>query len=132
MQTQTHKDEFKNEPFTDFSVEENRAAFEAAIAKVESELGVECPVVIGGEKIKFESTFESRNPANRNEVIGTIADADSDAENLVERALDTATAKFEEWRKTTPQERADYLFRAADIIRERKIVIITGHVYGKR
>lgn len=120
MQTKRHLDEFKNEPFTDFSVPENKAAIESAIAQVRTELGISVPVVINGEKIETSAKFDSINPANKSEVIGTVSDADSDAESLVEKALDTATAKFEEWRKTTPEERADYLFRAADIIREKK------------
>ena len=48
MQTQRVLDEFKNEPFTDFSKPENAEAMKAAIAKVRSELGREYPVVING------------------------------------------------------------------------------------
>ena len=51
MQTQRTQDEFRNEPFTDFSVAENAAAMKAAIEKVRSELGRDYPIVIGGEKI---------------------------------------------------------------------------------
>src|SRR4051812_27692705 len=43
--------EFKNEPFTDFNKPENKAAMEAALQKVQAELGREYPLVIGGERI---------------------------------------------------------------------------------
>ena len=62
--------EFRNEPFTDFSKEENAAAMRAAIEKVRGELGREYPLVIGGERIKTESKFESISPANNTETVG--------------------------------------------------------------
>ena len=49
MQTQRVLDEFKNEPFTDYSKPENAEAMRAAIEKVRGELGREYPVVINGE-----------------------------------------------------------------------------------
>jgi 1-pyrroline-5-carboxylate dehydrogenase len=55
MQTQRVLDEFKNEPFTDYSKPENAAAMKAALEKVRSELGREYPVVINGEKITLDS-----------------------------------------------------------------------------
>ena len=39
MQTQRTLDEFRNEPFTDFSVEENKQAMEEALAKVTRRIG---------------------------------------------------------------------------------------------
>ena len=47
--------EFRNEPFTDFSKEENAQAMRAALEKVKSELGREYPLVIGGERIETEA-----------------------------------------------------------------------------
>jgi len=65
MQTQRVLDEFKNEPFTDFSKPENAEAMKAALEKVRGELGRDHPVVIDGEKITFDSKFKSYNPANK-------------------------------------------------------------------
>ncbi len=59
MQTQRGLDEFKNEPFVDYSIPDNAAAMRAAIEKVRSELGREYPNVINGEKITLESKFQS-------------------------------------------------------------------------
>ena len=63
-------EEFRNEPFTDFSKEENARAMRAAIEKVRSELGGEYPIVIDGERITTHDKFESVNPANRTEIVG--------------------------------------------------------------
>src|SRR5687768_14249515 len=119
MQTQRVMDEFKNEPFTDYSVLENAAAMTAAIEKVRSELGREYPVVINGEKITLPSKFESINPANKTEVVGRFSEVDTDT-SLVDKAIDAATAAFKVWRNVPAAERAEYLFKIADVMRKRK------------
>ena len=68
--------EFRNEPFTDFSKEDNAEAMRAALAKVKGELGREYPLVIGGERITTDAKLESFNPANRTEVVGRFQKSD--------------------------------------------------------
>ncbi|MBA4495526.1 L-glutamate gamma-semialdehyde dehydrogenase [Paenactinomyces guangxiensis] len=109
--------EFRNEPFTDFSKEENRLAFEAALNKVKSELGKEYDLIIGGERIKTGNKVKSINPSNVDEVIGIISEAD---EKLAEKAMQTAVETFATWKKTDPAARARVLFKAAAILRRRK------------
>ena len=120
MQTQKSLDEFKNEPFTDYSKPENAEAMKAAIERVKSELGREYPIIINGVKIELPNKFSSVNPAKKAEVVGIFSDADEDAEYLVGKAIDSATVAFETWRYVAPAERAEYLFKAATIIRDRK------------
>ncbi len=120
MQTQKSLDEFRNEPFTDFTKAENADAMKAAIERVRGELGREYPVVINGEKITLDKQFESINPAEKSQVVGVFSDADADAENLVEKAIDAATEAFKTWRNVPAEERAEYLFKAAKIIRDDK------------
>ncbi len=119
MQTKRVLDEFKNEPFTDFSQPENAAAMTAALKKVSGELGREYPILIGGEKLSIDSKFESFNPANKSEVIGRFSEVDDDT-TLVEKAIDAASTAFKTWRNVSPSDRADYLFRMAEIMRARK------------
>jgi 1-pyrroline-5-carboxylate dehydrogenase len=109
--------EFRNEPFTDFTKEENAAAMRAAIAKVQSELGREYPLVIGGEQIKTGDFLESINPANRTRVVGRFNKA---TKELANRAVEEAAKAFERWKNTPAADRAALLFRAAAIMRERK------------
>src|SRR5262245_930832 len=119
MQTQRVLDEFKNEAFTDFTKSENAEAMRTAIAKVRSELGREYPSIINGEKVTLGSKFQSYNPANKTEVVGIFSEGDSDT-SLVERAITAATTAFKTWRNVPPAERAEYLFKIADIMRQRK------------
>lgn len=56
---------YKHEPFTDFSQEENRKAFEQALAKVTESLGQTYPLVINGERIETKDKIVSINPAKR-------------------------------------------------------------------
>lgn len=119
MQTQRVLDEFKNEPFTDFSKPENAEAMKAAIEKVRGELGREYPVIINGEKITLDSKFESYNPANKSEVVGVFSEVDDDT-SLVDKAIVAATEAFKTWRNVPAAERAEYLFKIADLMRQRK------------
>src|SRR4051812_14639685 len=107
MQTQRSLDEFRNEPFTDFSQPENAEAFKAALEKVRGELGREHPITINGEKITLDAKFESRNPANMSDVIGIFSEGDTDT-SLVERAIDAASEAFKTWRNVPYTERAEY------------------------
>ena len=128
MQTQRSLDEFRNEPFTDFSKPENADAFRAALDKVKGELGREHPITINGEKITLGAKFESRNPANTEQVVGIFSEGDSDT-SLVEKAIDAATAAFKTWSKVPYTERAEYLFKIAAIMRERKHELSAWMVY---
>ncbi len=119
MKTQTSLDEFTNEALTDFSKPENAEAISAAIEKVRSELGREYPIVINGEKIALDRKFRSVNPAKVSEVVGVFSEGDSDT-TLVEKAIDAATKAFATWSRVPPVERADYLFKIADVMRRRK------------
>ncbi|MFM9905384.1 MAG: L-glutamate gamma-semialdehyde dehydrogenase [Pyrinomonadaceae bacterium] len=119
MQTQRTLDEFRNEPFTDYTKPENAEAMRAAIEKVRGELGREYPIVIGGEKITLGSKFTSTNPAQKAEVVAIFSEGDSDI-TLVDKAIDAATKAFKSWRNVPAAERAEYLFKIAGLLRERK------------
>src|SRR5215212_8437282 len=118
--------EFRNEPFTDFSKEENARAMRAAIEKVRGELGREYPLVIGGERIETNNKFESFNPANKTEVVGRFQKA---TEELARRSVETAHENFKTWRNTPAGERAGVLFRAAASLRERKHEMSAWMIY---
>src|SRR5215211_9292349 len=105
--------EFRNEPFTDFTKEENAQAMRAALEKVKSELGREYPLVIGGERITTGNTLDSINPANRTQVVGRFNKA---TKELASRAVEKAAEAFETWKKTSAEERAELLFRVAEIM----------------
>ncbi len=109
--------EFKNEPLTNFSTPENKAAFESALEKVRAQLGQEYFVVIGGENIQTPEKFNSLNPSDGATLVGRFQKA---TKELTLKAVENAAATFETWKKTPPQKRAQYLFDAATKLRERK------------
>src|SRR5678816_4496561 len=117
--------EFRNEPFTDFTKEENAQAMREAMQKVQSQLGREYPLVIGGERIATGDLLDSINPANRTQVVGRFNKA---SKELASRAVDEAAKAFETWKNTPATERAELLFRAAAIMRERKHELSLIHI----
>ena len=50
---------YKHEPFTDFSKEENRNVYLEGLKIVDSYLGQEYPLIIGGERITTEERIVS-------------------------------------------------------------------------
>jgi 1-pyrroline-5-carboxylate dehydrogenase len=108
---------YTHEPFTNFADEKNKKAFQDSLAFVQSQLGKDYPVVIGGEEISTDKKIVSINPANKEEVIGTVSMA---SQELAEKAMQAALATFETWKNWKPEHRANILFRAAAILRRRK------------
>jgi 1-pyrroline-5-carboxylate dehydrogenase len=122
--------EFRNEPLTDFSKEENAEAMRAAIEKVTKVLGQDYPLVIGGQRMWSENKFESINPARRTQVVGRFQKATKD---LATKAVEAAHEAFQTWKNTSADERAEILFRVGEILRKRKHVMSAWmiHEVGK-
>ena len=91
--------EFRNEPFTDFSVDANADAFRAALAAVEKRLPIQGKNRIGGKNVGASKHFESLNPSDFKQVIGRFPEGSAaDAA----RAVDAATKAFPAWSRTPP------------------------------
>ncbi|MGG0643269.1 L-glutamate gamma-semialdehyde dehydrogenase [Sporosarcina gallistercoris] len=108
---------YKHEPFTDFTIEENKKAFQEGLKTVEAYLGKDYPLIVGGERIMTDDKLVSFNPSDKEEVIGRVSKASKD---IAEKAMKIADETFNTWRKTEPAMRADILFKAAAIVRRRK------------
>lgn len=117
---------FKNEPFTDFSKPENRKKMEKALTKVESELGKEYDIIIGGEKIRTEEKFYSYNPSKKDQVVGILQKGNPD---LAKRAIEVANEAFKEWSMTKPEYRVKIMLKAAQILRKRKFEFAAWQVF---
>ena len=74
---------------------------------------------IGGEWVapKSGSYIENRNPADTRELIGRFPA--SNAED-VEQAVDVAAEAFQKWRKVPAPRRAEILFKAGELLIQRK------------
>jgi 1-pyrroline-5-carboxylate dehydrogenase len=112
-----HLPEFTNEAFIDFSKPENRKRMEDALKKVKSEFGSEYPMWIAGQKTVTPGKRNSTNPSRPSEVIGVFQNANAD---MARQAVEAAHKYFDTWKKVPAQERAKCIFKAAQIVRERK------------
>jgi 1-pyrroline-5-carboxylate dehydrogenase len=110
--------EFRNEPLTDFSVEENGKRMKEALAHVSSRLGEDYPLIVGGKRIKTKDKIRSVNPSNIKEVVGSVSKAD---QKVAYKAVEAASKAFESWKNVHPFTRARYLLRAASIMKKRKL-----------
>lgn len=108
---------YKHEPFTDFTDEKEREGYLQGLQTVESYLGKDYDLLIGGERISTEDKIVSVNPSNKEEVIGRVSKANQE---LAEKAMQAAVEAFKTWKKVKAETRADVLFKAAAIIRRRK------------
>ncbi len=117
---------FKNEPYTDFSKPANKKAFASALKKVAHELGKEYHIIIDGNRIRTNHSLKSLNPANREQVIGVFFDGN---EELANQAIEAAHERFLKWRFVPAEKRAQYLFKAAALMRKRKHEFSAWMVY---
>ncbi len=109
--------EFRNEAFTDFAEEAGRRAMLEALRAVESELGKEFPLLIGGKRVATKDKFTSFNPSQKDQAVAICQLAGPDH---VEAAVREAAAAFPSWSRVPAEDRAVILLRAADRLRRRK------------
>ncbi len=106
---------FSNEPAADFSRSEVRQAFSEAIVSVRRQTGSHYTLLINNEKVDTGDVFRSCNPADPQELVGTVALA-SAAE--IDRAVEAAEKALPEWRARPVAERAACLFKSAAQMRK--------------
>ncbi|MCZ6602342.1 MAG: aldehyde dehydrogenase family protein, partial [Planctomycetota bacterium] len=109
--------EFRNESFLDYSKKEIREAMAKALAEVARKAGGSYPLVIGGERIIPGQTFDSLNPSDPSQILGRFQKA---TPALAGKALEAANDAFSSWSRTPAEDRANLLFRAAQIMRDRR------------
>jgi 1-pyrroline-5-carboxylate dehydrogenase len=117
---------FRNEPYEDWSDADAVRRMEAALEKVRGELGRTYPLIINGEEVHEGELKDSVNPADPSQVIGRFVQA---TRALGEQAMETAHEAFQEWSRVPYQDRADILFRAAEIMRQRKLELAAWMVF---
>jgi len=118
--------EFRNEPYTDFSIPANRQAMEQALRQVRGQFGREYQLRIGGEWMATGDKLASLNPSNIRDVVGVHHKATAE---LARRAVECAHAYFPAWSRTPAAERIRLLLDAARILRRRKMEFDAWLVY---
>lgn len=117
---------FANEPPTDFTRPEARAAFRSTVEEVRRRFGRAYPLIIGGREVETGQRFESTDPGHSSRVIGWFARARP--EDAAE-AVTAAQAAFEGWSGTPDRERAAILVRAAERMRKRRFELAAWEVH---
>lgn len=111
------EDRFHNEAMIDFAIKENRDKMLKAIDEMKKNLGKTYPIIVNGKEIfndrKADQKIPRENPSQSDQIVGHISVATVDH---AEMAVKAAKEYFPIWKKTSAQERADYLDRVADLM----------------
>ena len=99
------------------SLEEFHAAYEDAVEQVRGTLGGTHHLRIDGANVETEETFSVWNPGDLDELIGEFG---AGTATHVEEAVSVADDRFDDWRSTPYEDRAEIFRTAADIMREEK------------
>ncbi len=118
--------EFRNEPLTDFSQPSERAAMEAALARVAEELGRDYPLRLAGSIVRTEQKLRSINPSHPDQVVGVHQAAGAE---LAAKAIERAHACFPAWSDRPAEERVRVLVETANLLRRRKHEFSAWMVY---
>ena len=94
-----------------------RAGLDDALARVDAQLPLRVPVMIGGEE-RFEEQLVSTDPGEPDRVAAHSSHA---TESEVDAAVATARDGSREWASRSAAERADALRGAAAWMRERRL-----------
>ncbi len=111
---------FANEVYLDFTKAANAKKQAEALKAVQKKFGKEYPNIIGGKKITTDKKTVSVNPAHPDQVVGVFQKSGVEHAEL---AIQTAAKTFESWKNTSAKERAAILFKAAAIVRKRRLEI---------
>jgi len=117
---------YQNEPHTDFADEKSRQAMADALQEVRPQLGKTWPLVIGGEAVETKALAESRNPSQKDEIVGRVATATVEH---AQQAVAAAVAAAADWANCPVEQRAQLLRKAAGELRRRRFEIAAWEVF---
>ncbi len=132
------RQEFRNYPLTDFSRASEREALRKMLAEIRARLAAKpemiYPIIDGLECKRVPFTATTQSPEEHGLVLGKVANAT--LAELRDAQLSLAKA-FPAWRDTPVQERAEVLYRVAEILIRRRveltawIILETGKPWGE-
>ncbi len=108
---------FKNETYLDFTKSTIAKKQENAIADLRALAGKEYPIIIGTEEVRADQKFNSYNPSRSSEVVGVFQKGDA---GIAQKAIAVAQETFARWKMVPAEKRAQYLFKAAKVMRRRR------------
>ena len=108
---------FRNEAIRDFKDPVDKASLEGALVRARQRLGARYPLVIDGEEVATAGWIRSLNPARPGEIVGEVGAASIEQ---AQAAVEAAARRFETWKREPVAGRVAVLFRAAELVRERR------------
>jgi len=108
---------FRSEPVYRFVQASEQQDFAKAIEQFRSELGQDYALIIGGKEKNTGHYITSLNPARPDEMVGRVA---SGSEADAEAAQQAAEKAFYGWSTLSMTERAGYLRRVAEALRQQR------------
>jgi 1-pyrroline-5-carboxylate dehydrogenase len=118
--------EFRTEPYSDFSEPGPEARYRSALVQVEAELGRIAPLVIGGERVITDDLIRSVDPSRPSREVGR---ASSGSAAHVDQALEAAWEAFGDWAARPVGERAEIVSRIGDLLADRKYEMAAWQSY---
>jgi RHH-type proline utilization regulon transcriptional repressor/proline dehydrogenase/delta 1-pyrroline-5-carboxylate dehydrogenase len=118
--------DFRNEPAADFSVAANRDAMQQALSEVKHRFNQRYPLYIGGAEVPSTTWLASINPSHKAQSVGQVAQA---TVANARAAVDVAREALDGWWKLGHERRADFLRRAAAVMRRRRFELAAWQVY---
>ena len=109
---------------TDYADTETRIKAEQALSEVKVGANASAPLLgktylpyINGEYVETDNYLDSVNPSRETELIGRVGQISIEQ---AEAAMVAAKEAFASWKNTPVKERADILYKAADLMEERR------------
>lgn len=119
------KGPFSNEPPVEWDVP-THAAFAVALDEAKQSFPLQVRPVVNGSPVKGHKTIRSTDPNQPDRVVADVTCADTDT---VKAAIAAAKIAFGNWSVTPAQERADYLFKAAQQLRDKRHTLAALLIY---
>src|SRR6184192_761680 len=119
-------DVYRNSPLVNFVYKDSQDKMRSALREARQRFGEKYPLVIGGEKVWTEELTPSVNPSAPDEIVGYGSEAGIPE---AERAVKAAREAFGKWSRTSVEERARLLERAADIMERRRYELSAVEVF---
>src|SRR5213595_3510200 len=119
-------DVYRNSPLVNFVYKDSQDKMCSALREERNRFGEKYPLVIGGEKVWTDQLTPSVNPSAPDEIVGYGSEAGIPE---AERAVKAAREAFGKWSRTSVEERARLLERAADIMERRRYELSAVEVF---
>ncbi|MCA9537719.1 MAG: L-glutamate gamma-semialdehyde dehydrogenase, partial [Myxococcales bacterium] len=94
--------------------------------EVQSQLGQEYSLVIGGKAYDTRATIGSMNPSNKKQLIGRVASARAEQ---AAQAIEIARRAANDWSRTDPAERIQFIETVATELRGRRYELAAWEVF---